>query len=420
MKTFILFLALAFFSISFGQSENVFIERSYWKKQPTLEQVQADIKAGNDPSAFNEHKFDAVTWAILEDASSEIIWLLLSQDGNGVDKRAHDGRTPLFWAAYKNNVELMKALIEKGASTDLLDSHGYSVVNFAANTGQINPELYDLCISEGANLKKEQTSDGATPLLLILPHLQSADMISYFTSKGLKLEETDNDGNNAFVYAAKSGNSFILNYLLDAGLSPHANNDAAVLFASKGMRGSSISVETFSYLKSKGLNMGATDSEGRNALHFLASRNKDPEVFEFFLKKGLSLNRKDANGQTPYFNAFENNTPEIIALLLPKEKVTEKMNAEGENVIHIAAKRGNAEVLKLALTAENEIDGMSEIGLAPLHIAAMKSTDFELIELLLNAGADKTLQTPFEETAFDLAMENTWLKDKTRVKTLLK
>ena len=50
----------------------------------------------------------------------------------------------------------------------------------------------------------------------------------------------------------------------------------------------------------------------------------------------------------------------------------------------------------------------------------MKSTDFELIEILLNAGADKTIQTPFEETAFDLAMENTWLKDKARVKTLLK
>ncbi len=420
MKTYLLLFALSFGTYLFAQSDNVFLDRAYWKKQPSLAQVQSDFKAGNDPAAFNEHKFDAVTWAILENASEEVVWFLLHQEGNDVNKRAHDGRTPIFWAAYKNNVELMKSLIEKGARTDLLDSHGYSLVNFAALTGQINLELYELCISEGANLKKELTSDGATPLLLILPHLESTDMIDYFTSKGLNLEDTDNEGNNAFVYAAKSGNEHIMTYLLDAGILPNANNSAAVLFASQGMRGKKNTVETFNYLKSKGLSMDATNSEGQNALHFLASNGQDREVFHFFFEEGLSMNTPDSNGQTPYFNAFEHNKPEIISFLLSKEALQgTTTNAEGENVIHLATKRGDAKVLRLAIDNENGINVLSEVGLTPLHIAAMKSKDFELIEILLKAGADPTVQTPFEETAFDLANENNWLEDKERIQELL-
>lgn len=420
MKSSLLLLVLLFCSAVLGQSKNVLIDRAYWKNHPTLAQVQADVNAGNDPAAFNDHKFDAVTWAILEDASSETIWFLLNQKGNDVNKRAHDGRTPIFWAAYRNNIPLMKALIEKDAQLDILDSNGASVANFAASTGQCNTELYELLIAQGVNLKKERNSDGATPLLLIIPHVESTDMITYFTSKGLKLEDVDNEGNNAFVYAAKAGNEAIMNHLLNVGISARANNDAAVLAASKGMRGKKNTIQTFEYLKSKGLSMTTTDSEGRNAMHFLAARSQDHDLFEYFFEAGLSLNTLDANGQTPYLNAFEHNTAETVSFLLSKEDLKETtLNAEGENVIHIAAKRGDLDILKLALQAEKNINVLSDVGLTPLHVAAMKSKGFTMIEALLTAGADKTIQTPFEETAFDLAKENSWLTDKQHIQELL-
>ncbi len=420
MKASLLLLVLSLCSIVLGQSENALIDRGYWKKHPTLEQVQADVKAGNDPAAFNDHKFDAVTWAILEDASSETVWFLLNQEGNDVNKRAHDGRSPIFWAAYRNNLPLMTALIEKGAQLDILDSHGASVANFAASSGQLNKELYELLVAAGVNLKKERTSDGATPLLLVLPHLKSTEMITYFTSKGLKLEDVDNEGNNAFVYAAKAGNEVIMNHVLEAGISARANNDAAVLSACKGMRGKKNTVQTFEFLKSKGLSMTATDSEGRNALHFLAARSQDKELFALFFETGLSLNTPDANGQTPYFGAFEHNNAETVSYLLSKEDLKgTTTTAEGENVLHIAAKRGDLDILKLALQAEKNINVLSEVGLTPLHVAAMKSKDFTIIEALLDAGADKSIQTPFEETALDLANENSWLTDKKRIQELL-
>lgn len=404
----------------FGQSSNVFLDRSYWKNQPTIEQVKADIASGNDASEFNNHKFDAVTWAILEKVPNELVWFLLDQKGNDVNKRSHDGRTPIFWAAYKGNLDLMKSLVENGAKTDLIDHHGYSLVNFAATTGQVDPALYDFCITHGAEMSSEFNKDKATPLLLILPHLTSLDMISYFTSKELSLDQLDKNGDNAFSYAAKSGNQLVMDFLLEKGISPIANNSSAVLFASKGMRSKKNGIETFRYLQKHGVSMDATDDDGRNALHFLASNCKDSSVFNFFLNHGMSLNEEDSDGNTPFWNAFERNSPEMISFLLSKQSVETKTNAEGENIIHRAVKRGNPDVLRLAIQTEKEINALSEVGLAPLHIAAMQAKDFELIEILLKSGASTKTKTPFGEKALDLAMENKWLEDKRQLKKKLK
>lgn len=420
MKLFFLPLIALITTTVYGQSINVFLDRSYWKAQPSLEQVEADINNGNDPAEFNDHKFDALTWAIIEEVSSEVIWFLLKQNGNDVNKRSHDGRTPIFWAAYRGNLSLMKGLIENGAKTDLIDSHGYSLANFSATTGQLDTELYELLIQHGATLKGESNNDGATPLLLILPHLKSTDMVSYFTSKGLQLEQTDHNGNNAFAYAAKGGNTMIMDYLIENRIVPTANNSSALFFACQGMRGKKNNIETFKYLQQKGLSMKALNHQKRNALHYLASNCQDTTILNFFLMEELSLNAVDANGDTPYFKAFERNSAEIISYLLSKEKIAPASNAKGENIIHLAAKRGNVSVLQHAIQAEKEIDVLSEDGLTPLHITSMKSDSYELIETLLNAGANKAIQTPFGETAFDLANENEWLTDKKRLKKHLK
>lgn len=420
MRIFLLFLTTLFTATVYGQSTNVFLDRSYWKEKPSIEQVKTDIKAGNDPAEFDNHKFDAVTWAIIEDVSDDVVWFLLEQEGNDVNKRSHDGRTPIFWAAYRGNLDLMKSLIQNGAKTDLIDSHGYSLANFSATTGQLDIKLYELLIQHGAVLQNESNNDGATPLLLILPHLKSTDMVSYFTSKGLRLEQTDHNGNNAFAYAAKGGNTLIMDYLIENQIVPTANNSSALFFACQGMRRKKNNIETFKYLQQKGLSMKALNDQKRNALHYLASNCQDTTVLNFFLNEGLSLNTVDANGDTPYFKAFEHNSAEIIFYLLSKEKIAPASNAKGENILHLAAKRGNVPVLQYAIQAEKGIDVLSEDGLTPLHIASMKSDSYELIEMLLDAGANKAIQTPFGETAFDLANENEWLTDKKRLKKHLK
>ena len=49
----------------------------------------------------------------------------------------------------------MEYLIKKNARIDIIDDHGYSLVNFAATTGQLNKKIYELCKSNGLKFNEQ-------------------------------------------------------------------------------------------------------------------------------------------------------------------------------------------------------------------------------------------------------------------------
>ena len=210
----ILFILTFILTSVHSSSQNIFTSRKYWTQNPSIEEIKSSVNEENNLVAFDKHKFDAVTWAILEDVSIGTIKYLINIDGNGVNKRSHDGRTPIFWAAYKNNVELIRYLIENNARTDLIDDHGYGLATFAAVTGQLNEEIYDICKENGADLKTEKNRAGANSLLLIMPFLTDIKQVRYFEKNGLSIRDKDNKGNNAFTYASKTGNISIMKELI--------------------------------------------------------------------------------------------------------------------------------------------------------------------------------------------------------------
>ena len=59
---------------------------------------------------------------------------------------------------------MMQYFLDNGAKTDIIDSHGYSLMNFAAATGQLNTKIYNFCLEHGADPSKERNHDGANVL----------------------------------------------------------------------------------------------------------------------------------------------------------------------------------------------------------------------------------------------------------------
>ena len=98
-------------AIMTAQTKNELLDRKFWQTNPTVETVKQKISEGNNPTTLNQYGFDAVVYAILEKTNNNTIKHLLSLEGNDVNKLTHDKRTYVFWAAYANNVELMKYLI---------------------------------------------------------------------------------------------------------------------------------------------------------------------------------------------------------------------------------------------------------------------------------------------------------------------
>jgi len=414
----IVFILASTFSI--GQTKNVFLERNYWHENPSIEKIKKDIQTGNNIAELNSNKFDAVVYAILKDVSNTTLEFLISQKGNDVNKLTHDARTYVFWAAYKNNVALMQYLINRGAKMNLVDQHGLTVANFAASNGQINPEIFQLCEKAGCILKNELNPDGANTILLAMPHIKSNESLVFFSQREMSIFDRDKNGNNAFVYAAKSGNKFMMDYLIHEKVDPKANKNAAIIFACIGTRNKKNDINTFIYLVEKGLSTGVTDTNKNTPLHLLSGNSQDLELLNYFLENGAEINAKNKKGFSPLHISIANNKKEIINFYLEKGADFSLTDNNENTILHLAAERNEPLLMQLMLTKHIDVNALNKEGLTALHISAMKSTDLEIAKLLISKGADKSIKTPFEETAYDLASENEILQETKIDLTILK
>ncbi|MDR6562200.1 MULTISPECIES: ankyrin repeat domain-containing protein [unclassified Arcicella] len=341
-KLFIVAITLLTFAAKAQQ--NTLLEQSFWRSKPTVSTVKAEVEKGNNPAQLNGASFDPVVMAINAKVPNETILYLLSQPGNDITKITHDSRTYLHWAASTGNVEIMEYLIGKGAKADIEDSHGATPLNFAASAGQTNTQIFDLCLKAGANLKKDLTNEGANALLLVVANDKDFTLTNYFISKGLDLKSTDANGNNAFSYAARSGNIEILKALLQKGV-PATDN--AMIMAAQGTRQGANTIETFQYLESLKLKPTATNKNGENALHFIVRKPKQHDIIQYFLSKGTDVNQADSEGNTAFMTAaLGSRDTTVLALLLPKVKNINQGNQKGVTALAMAVRSNSPDVVR--------------------------------------------------------------------------
>lgn len=332
----LLIVSILFVNVAQSQTENVFWESDFWKTNPTIEVIEQKIKEGNSPSALNPRGFDAVTYSILREAPNTVIKHLLSKPGNDVNKLTHDKRTYVFWAAYRDNIEIVNYLISKNARMDLKDSHGSSPLTFAAAAGVTNLDLYNLCIENGIDIKTDVNQYGANALLLLSPKVKDFEVINFFIKKGLSLKSEDNNGNNVFNYVARAGNKEMLEKLIKKGISYkglNKNGGNAMLFASRGSRGNYNNLDFFKYLENLGIAANITNNDGVTPLHNLAYRNNDLETFNYFISKGVDANQVNKDGNTALLNAASRNNLEIITALSKNTKVINHTNKNGHSAL---------------------------------------------------------------------------------------
>ncbi|MDF0717682.1 ankyrin repeat domain-containing protein [Muricauda sp. 334s03] len=403
-------LTTTFASAQAGGSENPFMDRDYWASHPSIADIDAKIAEGYSITEANRGGFDPTTFAIFGGNPVATIDHLIEK-GNDVNKRTHDSRTYIFWAASRGDLDVMKHLVKKGAKTDLKDSHGYSLTQFTAAGGQTDPKIYDFLIENGADLKNEKDHDGRNVLLVAAPRVKNLDLIDYFISKGLSLDATDDHGNGIFNIAAQGGNIDVLKALVAKGVSIEKNaktNENAILFASRGGRGSSNGIEVFEYLEELGLNANITSKDGTNPLHNVSRSSDNLAIYDYFIDKGVNPNATDKEGNTPLLNAAMRNKLEVIEYLAQKTDNINHTNKEGHSVLTLAIQNNSGEVVNYLISQGAKTDVLDKNGnnLAYYLFATRGNPrDFdEKVEALRKAGFDFKKRQPDDSTIWHLAI----------------
>ena len=353
MKRLFLLFILFQSGVLIAQDQNIFLDRDFWKTDPTVKTIKQKIKEGHDPAEKNDFGFDAISYGLLDNISLPSLKYLLKQEGNPVTKPTHGGITYLLWAAYKGNVEAVNLLLDAGSDPMMANSSGTNMLLMAAIGGVDNPAMYELILSQGIS-KDYRNQSGANALLLLSgSQIENLKVFDYLLSKGFSLDSKDSDGNNLFSYAARGGSLEIMKMWQDKGVSYDGLNkkgENVVLFAAQGMKRRALRMEVFNYLtQDLDLEADVVSWEGKTPLHY-AARRADKELIQFLIEEGVSTNQIDESGELALFNAIGKDM-EKLQLFVDLAKNINHANKDGHSALTRAIRWRSKESFDLLISS---------------------------------------------------------------------
>lgn len=130
--------------------------------------------------------------------------------------------TALHKAAFWGRYDLVKLLLERGASVSAMDNLGRTALHRAAARGQL--EIVSLLIDSGSDVTAK-SQIGWNALLMASANGHLAVVRRLLQYEGVDIEDTDNDGTTAFWQACKGGKAAVAKALLLEGGANHAVAD---------------------------------------------------------------------------------------------------------------------------------------------------------------------------------------------------
>ncbi|MGR3812120.1 ankyrin repeat domain-containing protein [Jiulongibacter sp. NS-SX5] len=343
------------------QAQNVFHDRGFWAKKPSIAEVEAQIAKGNDITEMGPGGWDGPLLAIMADNEYDVIKHILDKPGIDVNVTTHHSQNYLMWTTMKGNLPVMELLLEKGSRTDIINSHGQSLLMHAA---MANPDeaIYEFCLANGGDLVNDKDEHGKNVMLAAVGRLKDASFLDYFISKGLTLQYTDHDGNGLFHYAVPGGNVSLLKELVAKGVStsPNKLGENAFAFVGRG-RGARLSLEVLEYLKSLGLDPAAPNAEGQTLAHTAARAGASEEIFEFLVANKIDLGQPDHNDNTPLMLAASRGKADLIEMLMESNSIN-FVNKEGEAAIINAVASNSPEVVDLFIKKGADVSIINKEG----------------------------------------------------------
>ncbi|XP_018323307.1 ankyrin repeat and death domain-containing protein 1A-like isoform X4 [Agrilus planipennis] len=250
-----------------------------------------------------------------------------------VNSRNNKNYTLLICAAKNNKLEIVNYLLDtlEDIRVDCGDVEGQTALHHAAVGGHL--EVVKKLLDVGATVDK-RNKDQRTPLHVACEkgHVEVAKLV---LAHEANLEARDAEGNTPLHLAAQQQQTEIVQLLLDQGSDPDAENSKgftpqhiACSLGSKGILDS---------LLQHGSSINKPNKAGNTALH-LACQSNEIDTVEILISKGADLNALNARLQSPIHIAAEMGRTEICRLLLASGANIEQREQGGRTPLYIAAR----------------------------------------------------------------------------------
>lgn len=293
------------------------------------------------------------------------------------------GMTPFMYAAYTGQVEVMKFLLRKGSKVNERDLWKQTALMYAAYQAQT--EALAFLAGSGADMNAK-SQENFFPLYYVVGASKSA------FDGGAILRENANPAEAAKI-------------LIQMGADPNAGRGeggqtALMLAAQIG------NSEIVKSMIESGAAVNSKTRGGTTALMWAAFKGH-LETVKLLVELGAEVNAQYEDGQTALMYAAEADKPDIVRFLAESGANINTKKKDGNSALHLAAMNNGLETVTALVELGSDINAIeNEYGNTPLMIAAW-SAYADIIQYLLDHGADISIKLKDGRTVLDVVGDST-------------
>ncbi|XP_028981974.1 serine/threonine-protein phosphatase 6 regulatory ankyrin repeat subunit A [Diachasma alloeum] len=294
------------------------------------------------------------------------------------------GDTALHLAARRRDVDMVRILVDYGASVDMQNGEGQTALHIASAEGDETLVKYFYGVRASASITDNQDR---TPMHLAAEN-GHATVIELLADKfKASIFERTKDGSTLMHIASLNGHSECATMLFKKGVYLHMPNKRGARSIHTAAKYGHVGI--ISTLLQRGEKVDAKTNDKYTALH-IAVESAKPAVVETLLGYGADVQvYGGANKETPLHIAARVPDGDRCALMLLKSGAGPNVATEdGQTPVHVAASHGNITTLLLLLEDGGDPMSKSKNGETPLHLAC-RSCRSEVVRKLIEFVKDK-------------------------------
>jgi ankyrin repeat protein len=309
-----------------------------------LDLVRWLLSKGANPRRRESDGTRALDWAA-QQGHRAVVEELLAHDPELLDLPGFKNRTALIAAAGKGEVELVRALLDRGADPAKRMSNGSRALDWAAQQG--HQTLVELLLARDAQLLELPGFRERTALIAAAGN-GHAELTRSLLERGADPRRWMDNGEGALHWACEAGHLAVVQVLLaqDRGLVDlpgKAERTALIAAAGRGHD------EVVRVLLERGADPHKRESDGTRALDWAAQEGHQAVVELLLARDPGLLDLQGYNDRTALMAASGNGHVDLVRLLLKRGADPRKRVSTGETALHWAAERGHEAVVQLLL-----------------------------------------------------------------------
>ncbi|OKL64361.1 hypothetical protein UA08_01088 [Talaromyces atroroseus] len=246
----------------------------------------------------------------------------LLKEGASVEPAASWTTPPVYRAVDHNHVQIVKLLLDAGATLDFRDKNGRTALMTAAWKNQWH--VLQLLISRGAdvNVKDNENRNILHNLGADKECVWGDDVVNLLLRTNCELDARDKLGRTPLHWACTTGKTHFAKLLLSRpqGCPPGYIDD--------------------------------TELRNKTALHLATAHDRE-DVIELLLKYGADVNARSDGGWTALHNACDKGCEKIVRILLEAGAELNSQLLNGMTPLHLAAQAGHTDVVNCLLEQPN-------------------------------------------------------------------